>query len=284
MVLIKWLLFLSWCGNKLLNLFFSRSSSPGLSKSLFKDPPYIPDLSESSGESSDDEQGCKTNLTTVISKPKANNRSNMKNFIVGTTSKESTEPQIPRTTQKTSVVDPTSNEVASESKPSGNEQPTNSSSLKKVSSETEIREDIVIPLSNSLPLFEPVIYKTIETPQWRTKWIDPLPMKNVGIPRQETLEEMSVDKYAAMHYRFEHEEKVKSAGLHRQTNPGSMISNLVSKPPETRSLASSGSSLGAEEDIGSGPYEKRDFPLTQRQLLDFNKTVTTRNHDFFDVL
>ena len=218
----------------------------------------------------------------VVSKPKIpNSRNTLKSSSVA--NRDSGDQQIfSKTTPKSSIFDVTADDVPPESRSGGNGTPANSATLKKVSSETENREDIVIPLSNSLPLFEPVIYKTIETPQWRTKWIDPLPIKNVGLSRQETLEGMSVEKYAAMHYRFEHEEKIKSAGLHRHASQDAMMNSLISKM-EGRSLASSGSAT-TTECLSSGPYEKRDFPLTQRQLLDFNKTVTTRNHDFFDVL
>ena len=186
----------------------------GLSESE-KDRPYMPDLSESSSSSGSESDssseneasGARTWNPSPSKVQKLQQQQNKKQFKqkdkerVKERKGSGTSIESGNSERKVVAAIATS-QLSKQSTCSSSETPS-MSSAKKTSGQTgsvncdssDAREEIVIPLSNSLPLFEPVMYKTIETPQWRTKWFEPLPQKMAG------LEDMSAPHYAQMHSR-----------------------------------------------------------------------------------
>ena len=92
-------------------------------------------------------------------------------------------------------------------------------------------------------------------------------------------------------FRYEQEERVKIAGLQQsKANNADQPSSSSAVVLGTFSSAARRGGGGdkdnrREEEEEFSSFERRDFPLTQRQLLDVNKTMNTRHsQDFFEVL
>ena len=206
---------------------FSRASSPASSASsskdsakkqkLEKDKPYMPDLSESSSSDSEGEPKTWNPSPAKIQRIQQQRKEGKKISLNAPESHRDLSKEPAKSSMSSSETSFSGNSAShvNVSSSSASMPSFASNSAKKLSTQvstsdaSDSREDIVIPLSNSLPLFEPVVYKTIETPQWRTKWLEPLPVKNVGSAQ---IEDMSGDHYAPMHCRYEHEERIKIAG------------------------------------------------------------------------